>query len=326
MSTGPHDSVFRAIFEQLEHARGALRSMVPGWVAEALDWSSLARESGSFIDPDLVGRQSDLLFQLGWRDGGAALVYMLFEHQSTSDRFMAFRLLRYMIRIWERWMRDFPTAKRLPVIVPVVLYHGEEAWSAPLTLEALLDVPATEQAWVHAWPLQFRYVLDDLSEITDQQLRKRAMTALGRFALGCLKHARTDADLIEILEGWADVICEAFATPQAVEALRLVMRYILRVNDHVKRETLGPFMGRVAGPEAEDIVMTAGDELIQEGIEKGIEKGERRMLLRFLRMRFGGAVDAAIESRVAAASERRIDRWVERMQSPSLSLAEVLAD
>jgi predicted transposase/invertase (TIGR01784 family) len=131
MSSSPHDALFKEVLGKPEHARGALRSIVPAAVADALDWASLARCAGSFIDPVLSERHTDLLFSVAWRDGREALIYLLFEHQSTSDDRMAFRLLRYLVRIWERWLADHPRAELLPAVVPVVLYHGAEAWSAP---------------------------------------------------------------------------------------------------------------------------------------------------------------------------------------------------
>ena len=39
---------------------------------------------------------------------------------------MLFRLLAYMVRIWEAHLRTEPTATRLPAIIPVVL-HGMAA-------------------------------------------------------------------------------------------------------------------------------------------------------------------------------------------------------
>ena len=84
-------------------------------------------------------------------------------------------------------------------------------------------------------------------------------------------------------------------------------------------------LGRVAGPEAEDIVMTAGEELIQEGFEKGFEKAKRGTLLDLLRQRFGSEVNAAVEARLAAASVLQISKWLGHFVSSS-SLAELLAD
>ncbi len=48
---------------------------------------------------ELRHTHSDLLYAVRTRDDRAALVYVLFEHQSTVDRHMPFRFLRYMVRI-----------------------------------------------------------------------------------------------------------------------------------------------------------------------------------------------------------------------------------
>ena len=72
----------------------------------------------SYVDEELEASQSDLLFEVQWQAGdgqagagqagaGAAgsepqrlLLYVLFEHQSTPNRWMRFRLLEYCCRIW----------------------------------------------------------------------------------------------------------------------------------------------------------------------------------------------------------------------------------
>jgi hypothetical protein len=238
---------------------------------------------------------------------------------------MAFRLLRYLVRIWERWLADHPRSETLPVIVPAVLYHGAEPWSAPVAFDALFDIPDAVRPALAPHLVRFTYLMDDLSEIPDDRLRARAMTALGRLVEACFKHARTRADLLEILSGWADVVREVVSAPDGLEALVLVMRYILLVNDHVELEGLQAFLERVAGPNAKDTIMTAGERLIQQGEERGIQKGERALLLRLLRQRFGNQVDTETERRLATASAERVSTWAERVLSAA-TLADLLAD
>jgi hypothetical protein len=89
----------------------------------------------------------------------------------------------------------------------------------------------------------------------------------------------------------------------------------------------------VAGPEAKDTIMTAGERLIQQGeergieqgIEPGIEQGERAVLLRLLRQRFGNQVAPETERRIATASNDQLATWVERMLSTA-TLTQLLAD
>jgi predicted transposase/invertase (TIGR01784 family) len=333
MLPNPHDALFKAVLGKPEHARGALRSVVPAIVAEALDWTTLSRCAGSFVDPVLRERHTDLLFSVSWRGGGEALIYLLFEHQSTSDDRMAFRLLRYLVRIWEGWGAEHPRWQVLPLVIPVVLYHGGTSWSAPLSLDGLFEVPERVRPAIEAYLVRFSYLLDDLSEVPDDRLRVRAVTALTKLVTVSFKYARSRADLIEILSGWADILREVVDAPDGLEALSLVMRYILRVNDHVEPEALQAFLDRAVGPQAKDTIMTAGDRLIeqgiqqgvQQGVQQGIQQGERTLLLRLLRKRFGNEVDTNTEQRLATASVEQIGLWADRVLSAA-TLAELFAD
>jgi Domain of unknown function (DUF4351) len=75
----------------------------------------------------------------------------------------------------------------------------------------------------------------------------------------------------------------------------------------------------------QDIVEAWRQEAVQEGERKGVQKGERTVLLRLLRRRFGDAVDAHVEQRIATASSEQIDSWTMRILSAA-TLAEVFAD
>ncbi|HEY0477977.1 MAG TPA: Rpn family recombination-promoting nuclease/putative transposase [Kofleriaceae bacterium] len=316
MLPNPHDALFKAVLGKPEHARGALQAVVPGAFAEALDWSTLAHCPGSFVDRVLRERHTDLLFSVGWRGGGEAFVYLLFEHQSTCDDRMPFRLLRYLVRIWEDWAAEHPRWKVLPLIIPVVLYHGDASWSAPLSFDALFDVPDSVRPAVESHLVRFAYRIDDLSQIPDDQLRARAMTALAKLVVVSFKYARTRTDLLDILSEWADVMRQVARAPDGLEALALVMRYILMVNDHVEPEALQALLEREVGPEAKDTIMTAGERLVEQGIQQGIQQRiqrERTILLRLLRQRFGDDVTADVEHRLAMASVDQVDAWTERV-------------
>jgi len=54
---------------------------------------------------------------------------------------MALRLLSYQDRIWQCWRTDHPKAKTLPMIIPIVMYHGVTPWLEPRAFDTLLDVP-----------------------------------------------------------------------------------------------------------------------------------------------------------------------------------------
>jgi predicted transposase/invertase (TIGR01784 family) len=335
MIPNPHDALVKAVLGKPEHARGVLRSIVPAALAEALDWSALTLQPGNFVDLALKEQFTDLLYSATWRDGGEVLVYFLFEHLSAppKDGLIAYRLLRYQVRIWEDWLAKHPKAKALPMIIPVVMYHGLTPWSEPRMFDALLDVPASVRPAVAPFLIQFAYLLDDLSEISDDELRDGAMmTALAKLVAMCFKHARTRADFIKILTRWMDVVREVAQAPHGLKALAQVLCYILEVNDHVEEDELKQLLEREIGPEAKEAIVTAGQQLIeqgrQQGIKQGIEQSRQRLqevLLRLLRQRFGDEINAHVERHVATASVEQIETWTTRVLSAA-TLAELLAD
>jgi hypothetical protein len=335
-----HDLMFKWVFGNPEHARGVLRSLVPSTLSEALDWSSLTPSPGNLISGASRQFYTDLIFSAAWSVGRRAPVYFLFEHQSSSDRRMALRLLSYMTQIWERWSREHAGeagAKRkllsststLPLIVPIVLYHGEDRWSAPPLFSCAIDVDEGVRDAVRPFLVDFGYLLDDLSRVSGEALRKRTMSALATLTTVCFKYAASYTDPILMLRDWVDLLRAVFRGPDGPDSLERVVRYILTVNGTADQSALEAFVIREVGPEAKDIVMTAGQRLIEQGIQQGLQQGEqqgeRKVLLRLLRKRFGKEVDREIEQRLAAGSVDQLDVWTDRVLSAA-TLGELFAD
>jgi hypothetical protein len=303
----------------------------PALVAQ-LDLSTLTPVPGSFVSPGEQGRHADVLLSVQARDGGGeVLVYVLVEHQSTTDEWMVLRVLRYMVRIWERWLKAHPKAHALPPVVPVVVSHAPGGWRAPVAFEEVLGVdgPTLEALRPHV-PL-FRMVLDDLTAASDQELHARAMTAMGKLALGLLKHARRFDVLLDEMRYWGDALGEVLEAQHGLGAQAAVLRYIHLVNDRVAPDEVARRLEQLLGPASKEAYVTYGELLIQQGIERGIEqgieqgieRGERQVLVRQLTRRFGPLPDHAAQ-RIEAAGRAELELWADRvLTAPSLD--EVLA-
>ncbi len=322
----PHDALVKAIFAQPEHAEGELRLLLPPEIAACIDWSTLALCSGSFVDEALRGRHSDLLFSATCAGKNKVLLYLLFEHQSTDDPLMAFRLLRYMVRIWDDYLRNNPNAVRLPVILPLVLHHSPEGWTSPTEFHALLDLDADVFPLVAAHVPSFRFLLDDLSAETDEALRARVMTALGRLVLFCLRHGREPGRFVQEIARWLGLLAEARTAPGGREALQLIWRYIVTANNPVDPQGLVKQLLGVVGKEEEREIMTIADWYEDRGRkagrDEGLRAGARNALLKLLRTRFGVVPDAAA-ARIQAADTSQLDLWIDRVLTAA-SLDEVL--
>ncbi len=108
------------------------------WI-EKLDFSTLERVGNSFVSGDLRERHSDLIWRLRLHGDGDRWVYLylLLEFQSTSDPFMAVRLLTYVGLLLEEIIRQekLRPGDRLPAVLPLVIHSGRDRWRAPLRLE-----------------------------------------------------------------------------------------------------------------------------------------------------------------------------------------------
>src|SRR5258708_34913460 len=149
------DALVRHTFGQLQHAASFFREILPAEVSSAVQWNALKLVSGSFVDETLRQSESDLLYQVPLRENAegahgetSLLLYLLFEHQSTKDRWMPLRLLRYMSQIWQRQIDEQPAAPGLPPIIPLVLAQVAGGWKvSPLGPIFLRRQPRGGGSW-----------------------------------------------------------------------------------------------------------------------------------------------------------------------------------
>ncbi len=318
MTATPHDALFKAAFSKPRHARGLLRSLVPEPLGRRIAWSTLRLESGIAVgNEDLDEQRMDLVYSA--RAGKRrVLVYVLAEHQSKVDPWMASRLLCYLVAIWKGYRAQHPRAKKLPAILPIVVHHSPTGWTAPVAFEDVLDVDPGLLAAFGPHTPRFRFLLDDLSAQTDADLRARTqMTAGGRVVVLSLKHGR-DQVAVRIR-----VLAPDGRAPAARDVLASILRYILETS-RAEAATLRVLLARQVGREAAEEIMTTAEMLRREGEARGKVQGKREALLLQLRQRFG-RVPAASVARIENAAASELDACFGRVLSAS-SLSDVLEE
>jgi predicted transposase/invertase (TIGR01784 family) len=336
--SNPHDALFKRIFRDLPTAAGQFRSVLPAGLAEKIDWRSLRIEPGSFVDERFRELHTDLLYSVRLR-GREAFLYLLMEHQSTSPPLMTLRMLGYVVRVLEDFVKSNPNANKVPAVIPVVMHHSEQGWSAPTSLIELVDLDEEMLGELQRNLPSFEILLDDLTRRSDRELFGRATTAAGRLTLFCLKRAMYSGDFRRELVLGLGALREVATAADGAAALESVLRYIMEVREDAT-DWLGDFVAEEVSPEAEEAYMTAAEKLRQEGMLKGLEKGrieglekgrvegrvegQTELVLKLLALKFGPlSVEQA--QRVQGASIEQLDRWAERVLDAE-SIAEVLGE
>src|ERR1051325_8633605 len=106
------DRSIRFLLRRPKHLRAILGVCHPE-LAGRLDFERLELIDRSFVLDDYRQREADLVVRVPYQtDAGSqdVIVYVLLEHQSTVDPWMPFRLLFYMLRIWDDERRRIESA------------------------------------------------------------------------------------------------------------------------------------------------------------------------------------------------------------------------
>jgi len=345
---GPHDLLARYTFAHPERAAAELRAVLPPHVVSAVDWASLRREPGSVVDPELRETESDLLFSARLHEGGSLLLYVLLEHQSSVDRWMALRMLRYVVRQVEHWRQQHPESPVLPVIIPLVMYHGADgAWSAPRRVEDLFDLPGEgeqRERWRALLP-RFEYLLDDLTAEQAETLLARPGPPLARLTWRVLRYGRS-AELAHRLTQWTVLFAEVNAAPEGSEHLLVIIRYITWVGSVAAHKAARQVLNSVVDAQAAETLMKSyGERLVEraqrwgerrgrqwgleEGLEQGLEQGRLRghaeSVLRILTARGIHVGDEAQQRILSCKDLATLDRWFDRALNAT-TLPDVLDD
>jgi len=132
----PHDRLFKQLWRERNVVADFLRTYLPGDVSSLISAGSVELCKDSFVSADLKEYFSDLLYRadMGGRPG---YLYVLLEHKSRPAPLVPLQLLGYIKGIWDLHLKQSPLP--LPMVVPVVLYHGRENWRVPCCLSGLLE-------------------------------------------------------------------------------------------------------------------------------------------------------------------------------------------
>lgn len=296
-----HDALFKKFLSDITVARDFLEAHLPSHLRARCDFSTLAMESGSFIEDDLRSQCSDMLYSLKTTEGQTGYVYCLLEHQSRPEKMMAFRLLRYSVAAMQRHLEQ--GNERLPVVIPVLFYQGRTS-PYPYSmhwLDCFASPELAESVYGQAFPLA------DITVIPDEEILTHGRVALLEIVQ---KHIRT-RDMLELAENIAKLLNLQKIGP---EQFRSLMHYIVEQGN---TSDSAAFLQTIAVQTADyrEDIMTIAEQLRQEGerkgiargIEQGIEQGRSAERLEMARKLLANGVDRAIVKLSTGLSDSDID-------------------
>ena len=156
-----YDSMYRIIFEDPRIFAQFVREFALNAVSDLLDLSSLKRVQTRHVSESLRQSESDMIWELRTRDGGLLYVYVMLEFQARPDWTMPLRMANYVGQFYRGLLSrpEIRKLRRLPQVLPLVIYSGKPTWTAPPDVNELLDRTLPD---LLPYGLRMRYLLVDV--------------------------------------------------------------------------------------------------------------------------------------------------------------------
>lgn len=137
-----HDSGYKRLFSNRTIFRQLIETFIEeDWVSD-LDFERAERLDKSFVSEHYKETESDLIYKVPFRNSDKVIfLYVLIEFQSDVQRFMVLRSLNYITNFYMDCVLSFKGIRqlKLPPLFPIVLYNGEEKWTAPVNIAELIE-------------------------------------------------------------------------------------------------------------------------------------------------------------------------------------------
>lgn len=329
--THQHDTGYKYLFSHADLVRELLEVFAPPGVSELLDYSSLRRETGSFITPAMKKREDDVVWSIELK-GQRIYLYLLLEFQSSIDRGMPVRMMQYVAALYDHLVRSkaIDLAQGLPPVLPIVLYNGDTRWNHS---PELFDLIQPHPAVLTEFQPKLKFWLLDEGKFSPAYLE-----GLHRVMAAIFLVERTGESLEAVKQAIRHFGQTVANSPSKKTIDKVMMQWLLfRLNSKLPGLHL---------PEVDDILK--GTEMLETNIERmmknavaegvllgklegklegerdGIRKGESTLLERQIAKRFG-PISENTRLRLKTATAEQLETWAEHILD-AVTLADVFGD
>ncbi len=177
------------------------------------------------------------------------------------------------MEIWEAKIKK-EKADELPMIIPLVIYHGKDSWNIKTTLGEMIpgykELPKDIQGFIP----DYKYLIYDISRYTDEEIKGGAQL---RILLTIFRDVFTkdSKGLQESIYRAAIYLRELEDKQTGIEYFETLMRYIFNAGKNLTKSDVNEIIEKIedAYPEGSEVVMTLAEMFKEEGIMKGMERG-----------------------------------------------------
>lgn len=321
--SSPHDKAFKASLSNKQVAKEFFDQHLPEAVKQVIDFESLTLCSDTYVDDELRLLASDIVYAVNIKNQPGYL-YTLLEHQRNPDKLMPFRIIKYVLAIMDKHLKQHPKEQKLPLVIPLVFYQGKTPYPYSTDIKNLVAAP---RDLIDLFLFQ-PFKLIESGQLSDEELRQRQLAGLVQLVF---KHI-DDNDILDWLPQSMQLVIQA-DKQGATNLLLTLIRYTLEAADTQQPQNVVKLLVDNLSQEVKENVMTVAERLQligfsqgeQQGFIKGKTEGEALMLKRLLQLKFG-PISANYQTKIQQADAETLLVWSERVFTATTMREIFLAD
>ena len=255
-----HDAFFKSTFSYVDVARSYIEKFMDKKLVQNIDLESLTLDTTSYVTADLAEFFADLVWTAKYKTINIKIAF-LFEHKSYVVPYPHVQLMRYIAEHLENQIKN---KENLTVVIPIIIYHGEDTWKVRSFDEYFEGIDENLKQYVP----NFNYQLTSLANYSDDELIDMGIGKLLNVFLAML-HVR---DLQYIRENFGTIFIAAEKyLPENENFLHLIFVYLYK-NIELSGSEMRNIADAIQSP-INKFAMSTYDSIIEMGIEKGIDLG-----------------------------------------------------
>ena len=250
-----YDKAYKTLLRNPQAFCRFMRSLVGEELAQKVAPENIEMVDKSYITQEGRKYESGLIYKVSIEPDYEAYFYILMEFQSNPEKWMALRILNYIVQFYQ----SLEKKDKLPAVFPVVLYNGNREWDAKTEIAQCI-----ENKWVpEKYIPKMSYYLIDISKI-----HNHLSDALVCSVVYAEQHSEDNKreNYLEKLEYLAKKIVPAELKQAFADWFTLISTGTMPdANIEQIKNSLKEKEG--------NMLATFGERIYNEGIEEGIEKG-----------------------------------------------------
>jgi predicted transposase/invertase (TIGR01784 family) len=281
--------LFHKVFRNPDNTKYFLQQYLSPDIQRSVDLDSLRLENVSYVDDNLRKHFADLVFSLMLKgeEFPSARVYLLFEHKSAPAPLVGMQILRYMALQWKELYDQQLIVGKLPPILPIVIYQGQDNWKPRISFHELVEMPSDS---FKAYIPDFAFAFFSVRGLDAQKVQENVII---RFYVEMIK-SLDSPQIKEMLPRLVQGFVQALGSHTATEYIEIFFKSLTKASGVLVHEDFQKALSYL--PEGgEKIMDTLADQWMEQGKNEGRTEGivlgklenSREMLLEAISEKFG---------------------------------------